>query len=134
MLRLIGGAAIAALLLTTPAQAAQETTAFTHGSLSSGLAVLKRTGARTYSFRACDLGLPDGRRVVAFASFNAGGSGALQNKVQDANGTRNGCGKRRRIRVSAANARKTIFVRACLRNGPRGQIHSCGATARLTPN
>ena len=85
-----------------------------------------------YLFRACDRGRPDGRRVVAFASFNAGGPGALQNMVEAKNGT-NTCGPQRRIQPTRLNLHKTVYIRACLRNGPKGRIYGCGRTWSLTP-
>jgi hypothetical protein len=85
-----------------------------------------------YLFRACDRGRPDGRRVVAFASFNAGGPGALQNFVQAKHGTGT-CGEARRIQPTQLNLHRTVYIRACLRNGARGRIYGCGRTQSLTP-
>ena len=85
-----------------------------------------------YLFRACDRGRPDGRRVVAFASFNAGGPGALQNMVEAKGGTGT-CGPQRRIQPTQLNLHKTVYIRACLRNGPTGRIYGCGRTWALKP-
>jgi hypothetical protein len=87
-------------------------------------------------FCACDSGGADGRRVVAFASFNAGGPGALQNFVQARNGTGT-CGTPRRIQPRSANRSRTVYIRACLHDAPvrslSDGIYGCGPTQALTP-
>jgi hypothetical protein len=81
--------------------------------------------------KVCDWGEPDGRRAVGYASFHAGGKAALQNKVEAAKGS--GKCAYRTFQVRRANARRTIYIRACLRNGPRGRVYGCGRTQSLTP-
>jgi hypothetical protein len=93
-------------------------------------------GGGFYVFRACDSGQADGQRVVAFASFNAGGPGALQNFVQAKNGTGT-CGTPRRIQPRKRNRNKTVYVRACLHDGPVRSlpdgIYGCGPTQAFSP-
>jgi len=85
-----------------------------------------------YLFRACDRGRPDGRRVVAFASFNAGGPAALQNMVEAKFGSGT-CGPQRRIQPTQLNIHRTVYIRACLRNGAKGRVYGCGRTWALRP-
>ena len=89
-----------------------------------------------YVFRACDSGQADGQRVVAFASFNAGGPGALQNFVQAKNGTGT-CGTPRRIQPRSENRNRTVYIRACLHDGPVRSlpdgIYGCGPTQAFSP-
>jgi hypothetical protein len=89
-----------------------------------------------YVFRACDSGQADGQRVVAFASFNAGGPGALQNFVQAKNGSGT-CGTPRRIQPRSENRNRTVYIRACLHDGPVRSlpdgVYGCGPTQAFAP-
>lgn len=119
------------------AQAKMVRTCRVCGFESRGYATLGRFArGGFYVFRACDSGRPDGQRVVAFASFNAGGPGALQNFVQAKNGTGT-CGTPRRIQPRGENRNRTVYIRACLHDGPVRSlpdgIYGCGATQALRP-